>query len=297
MNPTVSIIIPVYNDSKAIYNTLTKLEEQNYPKENYEIIVVDNGSTDDTVKVVEKFENVSLLFEHFNLSSPYSARNRGIEKARGDIIVLLDSTCFPSKNWLLAGVSCLYNKGADIVGGEVAFDFGNNITAGKIYDSITNIKMRESILEKQVAKTANLFIKKEVFDEVGKFPEGVRSGADVRWTRKAVTQGCKMVYCEKAYVEKIARPFFLLVKKQWRVGLAQPEIWKEEGRQTNILWLLVRIFIPIRPKNVRENIMKSGSQYYENYYYKLVLTGQVISIVMKTANLVGFLRNKLKKII
>src|SRR5690606_14677185 len=150
-----------------------------------------------------------------------SCRNRGIEIAKGAVIVLLDATCVPTEDWLFNGIKFLQETDADIVGGNVLFDFEGKMTAGKIYDSLTNIKMKESI-EKGIAKTANLFIKRSAFDKVGMFPEGIRSGADVRWTYRATSNGLKLMFCPEAVVMKPARGFKELIKKQWRVGSHQP---------------------------------------------------------------------------
>ncbi|MCG8485072.1 MAG: glycosyltransferase [Clostridia bacterium] len=234
MKKKISIIIPVFNDAIAIKTTINAILGQKFDLKQCEIIIIDNGSTDDTIDVVSKFKDIDILFEHKQLASPYSARNRGIENSEGEIIVLLDATCCPCNYWLEEGVKTLERNNADIVAGNVLFDFQDKITCGKIYDSIINIKMKESVLEKQTAKTANLFIRREVFEKIGLFPEGVRSGADVRWTRTATQNRCKMLFSEEAYVKKVARGFADLIKKQWRVGLGQPQYWLEQDGQIKL---------------------------------------------------------------
>lgn len=295
MVPFVSVIIPVFNDSETIYDTLNNLQDQNYQNNMYEIIVVDNGSTDNTINIVQRFDDVILLYEHDNLYSPYSARNRGIEKAKGDIIALLDATCIPGKEWLIKGVHCLQGDNAKIAGGNVVFRYGNKRTASMMYDAINNIKMKESILERKVAKTANLFILRDVFDKVGFFPEGVRSGADVRWTRKATNSGLKMNFCEEALVSKSARPFVELIKKQWRVGLAQPKIWEEENKDLSILKHFFKIFLPVRPNAIRTAIKKRGTPDMGKYILSLLLVGQVIRVVTGVANCIGIFNMRREK--
>ena len=119
---------------------------------------------------------VILLQEINYLNSPYSARNRGIEIANGAIIALLDSTCVPNLDWLEKGVKFFHTNQDDLFGGNVIFNFEEKITAAKVYDSITNIQMERIIKERNVAVTANLWIKKHVFNEIGLFVEGIRSG-------------------------------------------------------------------------------------------------------------------------
>src|SRR5690606_32060769 len=117
-----SIIIPVYNDAQKLNVTLQAIFEQVRFDETVEVIVVDNGSTDDTLEVINNFEKVIFIKETDHLNSPYSCRNRGIEISKGSIIVLLDSTCVPDENWLENGLDYLLNGPADVIGGNVLFD-------------------------------------------------------------------------------------------------------------------------------------------------------------------------------
>ena len=87
-NPKVSIIIPAYNCEKYIENSINSLLNQTY--ENIEVIVVNDGSTDNTQKVSENFGNSIKLINKEN-GGVSSARNRGIEEASGELIAFLDS--------------------------------------------------------------------------------------------------------------------------------------------------------------------------------------------------------------
>lgn len=286
---SVTIIIPVYNDKSSLLKLLPVLTEKSYPYP-VEIFVVDNASTDGTAQIVNYFKNVHLLQENEHKNSPYSARNRGIEASEGDIIVLLDSTCIPDSNWLNNGIEFLFDQNSDIVGGDVRFDFEGNITAGKIYDSLTNIKMKESIEKKGVAKTANLFIRKSVFDKVGMFPEGIRSGADVIWTGNAKRNGLSLDFCESAIVYKKARGFAALVKKQWRVGLHQPIIWKETGNKKNLLSLFIKLLKPVNPLSVKKLIADKGTTETNSYFLRIIFVAQVIKWVATAANIKGLIQ-------
>lgn len=286
---SASIIIPVFNDAASIAKLLTALQSVDftYP---YEVIIVDNGSTDNTMSIVKQFDDVKLLTEHHFLNSPYSSRNRGIEQATGDVIILLDSTCVPVKTWFNNGIECLTKNESDIIGGDVRFDFEGKMTAGKIYDSLTNIKMKESIEDKGVAKTANLFIRKKVFDDIGLFPEGVRSGADVIWTGRAKKMNQRLCFCQNATVYKQARSFSELIKKQWRVGLHQPLIWEEENRVKSFPAMLVNFLKPVLPSNVWQLIKTKGTIEMRSYFLRILFTAQIIKWVSNLANMKGSFR-------
>jgi len=280
-------VIPVFNDADDLRLVLEAIEQQSLQKEKFETFVVDNGSSDDSIEVAESFSFVNVLLEHEFLGSPYSCRNRGIEKSKGEIIVLLDASCKPVKNWLHCAQQCFDETNTDILGGDVKFDFKEKVTAGKVYDSITNIRMRESIEEKDVAKTANLFIRKKVFDKIGMFPEGLRSGGDVRWTSMATRQGYKLEFCEGAAVNKTARNFLQLLKKQWRVGIYQPLIYAQQGKDINYVKKIFKAFYPIKPKSVKRLLSKSNSLNKEINLFSIWCVAQAVRITMTFANIYG----------
>ncbi len=102
MKIKASVIIPVYNSEKTIKKTLEALLNQNFD-EGYEIIIVDDGSSDKTVEICKKIAKKSKIpiriFENEH-HGPAWQRNFGAKKARGEIIVFTDSDCIPDKNWL-----------------------------------------------------------------------------------------------------------------------------------------------------------------------------------------------------
>ncbi len=286
MTQQISIIIPTYNAERYIENCLRSIMTQDYSLDNVEIIIADNCSTDNTIEVIKNLDfKIKIVKECTYLHSPYSARNRGFEQSSGDIIVLLDSDCIPDKNWLAEGINALLTMPADLVGGKVSFSYSNEYSIAEMYDSIMNIKMKESIEKHRCAKTANLFIKRTVFDTIGLFPEGVRSGYDVIWTRKATGRGLKLSYCGDAVVHKPARGFKSLLKKQWRVARAQPVIWKETNDIKTMMISLVKFAIP--PSTIRRSIDEYGQPHMQKYVTRLFFFSIIIRAVMIAGNVYG----------
>lgn len=95
--PEVSIIVPAYNAGEEIRKCLEALLNQQTERP-YEIIVVDDGSTDNTPQIVKGFAEVRLLQQ--DNAGPAAARNRGIEAAEGRIILFTDDDCVPVPDWL-----------------------------------------------------------------------------------------------------------------------------------------------------------------------------------------------------
>lgn len=91
-----SIIIPTYNSQNRIRKTIDAIKKQK-TKHQYEIIIVDDGSTDNTKEEVKKTNAVYIYQEN---KGPASARNNGAKKAIGEILIFLDDDCIPTKNWI-----------------------------------------------------------------------------------------------------------------------------------------------------------------------------------------------------
>ncbi|MFH0713660.1 MAG: glycosyltransferase [Candidatus Micrarchaeota archaeon] len=99
--PAVSIVIPVLNEAGTITKTLDAVFALNYPKNKMEVIVVDDGSTDNTVREVKNYgHGVKLLQNKHRGVGKSSALNAGIRAAKCELIATLDSDSFPEKNSL-----------------------------------------------------------------------------------------------------------------------------------------------------------------------------------------------------
>jgi len=105
----VSILIPTYNEENYIENTIDTLLKNNYPKNLFEIIVIDGGSTDSTVSkvsnVIENNNNIKI-YKNLNKIQSYGL-NIGIEKSKGDIIIRADAHAIYDKNYISESVKLL----------------------------------------------------------------------------------------------------------------------------------------------------------------------------------------------
>jgi len=98
--PKVSILVPAYNEEKTIEKTLKSLLKLNYPKHLLEIIAINDGSTDNTLKIMKKFEKHGVKVIDKPNGGKASALNAGLKIAKGDIIVCMDADSIVSKNAL-----------------------------------------------------------------------------------------------------------------------------------------------------------------------------------------------------
>lgn len=102
--PFVSVIVPAYNAACTLPATLRALAAQTYPPERYEVIVVDDGSTDDTSALAMAHGARVLRQPH---QSPAAARNAGACVARGEVLLFTDADCEPAEDWIAALVAAL----------------------------------------------------------------------------------------------------------------------------------------------------------------------------------------------
>ena len=105
--PFVSIIIPVKNEEKHIGRCLQALQALNYPDDKYEVIVVDNGSTDTTVAIASAAPKVRVLISTGNIGA---VRNLGAKHGRGEVLAFLDGDCLVPAEWLNIALGTLCEK-------------------------------------------------------------------------------------------------------------------------------------------------------------------------------------------
>jgi glycosyltransferase involved in cell wall biosynthesis len=186
-----SVIVPARDAASTIEDTMVALAGQDFTGE-HEVIVVDDGSRDDTVAIAERFP-VRVI--HQGRLGPGEARNAGARAARGRVLAFTDADCRPAPGWLRAGVEAL--ESADLVQGTVLPD-GDQLWA---FDHGIRVERESGLYE-----TANLFARRELFDGVGGFEDwleirfGKRLGEDVWFGWKARRAGARIAFSHEVLV-------------------------------------------------------------------------------------------------
>jgi glycosyltransferase involved in cell wall biosynthesis len=112
--PRVSVVVASYNGGRTLPACLDSLTHLNYP--NYEVILVDDGSTDDTLKIAAHYPSVRTI--HHENRGLSAARNTGINAATGEIVAFTDSDCRVDEDWLYYVVGDLLKTDACAIGGH-----------------------------------------------------------------------------------------------------------------------------------------------------------------------------------
>lgn len=236
----VSIIVPVFNSQENLGELLRALAVQELSFGKYEIIVVDNNSTDATFSIAKKCG--VRVFSELKKGS-YSARNKGIREAVGGLLVFIDGDCLPQVGWLEALVGTALDDGADMVTSYIEFELANPPTIAELYDSLVSLQVEDLMSKRQVAVTASLLIKARVFDAVGFFDEKLQSGGDILFSQNAVSQGFSLVLNKDSVVFHPARKLSELLSKHRRTSVGKMQLSCRESiakstRGTRALHLL-----------------------------------------------------------
>jgi glycosyltransferase involved in cell wall biosynthesis len=196
----VSVIIPAYNAARTISRCLESLMEQDCA-EDYEVIVIDDGSTDSTPQTVSKFNNVRLIRQ--KNAGPAAARNRGAAEAKGEIILFTDADCFPEHNWI-SEMLRPFNENPDIVGVKGSYKTRQEEIIARFVQLEYEDKYERMMKERYIdfIDTYSAGFRKKIFLDMNGYDTDfpVACAEDVELSFRMSNQGYKMVFNPKAVV-------------------------------------------------------------------------------------------------
>ncbi len=184
----LTVVIPFRNEAENLPDLLRDLSKQTYPKDLFEVILVDDNSTDNSVELIKKnitLENYLILKNDSNLKRAFkkNAMLKGIENSHGEIIISTDADCRLPATWLESLVK-YFDENTALVSGPVKFDSDNTMFgkmqslefAGLVLVGAGLIGIKKPI----IANAANLAFRKSVFFEVGGYEDNLHltSGDD-----------------------------------------------------------------------------------------------------------------------
>ena len=193
-----SVVIPTYNRKPILEKCLRALEKQTI--EGYEIVLVDDGSTDGTLEWLEahkdEFSHVrSFLQDH---AGPSAARNLGVEKALGDTIIFIDSDLVVLENFLQAHAEAL-TQGQKELGNDKLFTYGAVINTAN-FDNPTAEPYKITDFSAAFFATGNVAIAKHWLEEAGLFDTGFQlyGWEDLELGVRLKKLGLKLIKCPAA---------------------------------------------------------------------------------------------------
>ncbi len=195
--PTISIIIPCRNDARYIGEVLAALTRQTYPSDCMEILVVDNGSTDNSEEVIRQYPVQRLKEEK---PSAYRARNRALAAAKGDYILFLDADTVPADCWADELVHTALQHRSNLVGGRIENRI-STATLGSALLAYTRSaeRRKRNIVQYGRVSAGNMLVEATAFHQYGFFRE-VASGGDGEFSERINPEKKAVPYAEKAVV-------------------------------------------------------------------------------------------------
>lgn len=188
MPPLVSVIVPVLEDQARLDACLAALAAQTYPRDAFEVIVVDNGSSP-PMRVDAGWAR--LLVEP--RPGSYAARNTGIAAARGEIFAFTDADCLPAPDWLEGGVRRIVTEpGVGLVAGAIEVFCRNpdRPTVAELFElHCWGFPQRRFVEQDGFGATANLFATRAAIEAVGGFDSSLMSGGDVDFGERVRAAG------------------------------------------------------------------------------------------------------------
>ncbi|MFT6907217.1 MAG: glycosyltransferase involved in cell wall biosynthesis [Oleiphilaceae bacterium] len=175
--PVVSIVIPVFNEERYLGSCLTSLMSLSYPKDRHEILLVDNGSTDRTLEIAEEFSEI-FIYVKKNVKVG-AVRNYGVQKAKGSVIVFLDSDCVVGPDWLINGIRKLAATPNSVIGGQYLLRENPSwLEKNWILESSDRTVFLTTLVG------GCIFIPENIFHQVGGFDEQLNAGEDSDLTER-----------------------------------------------------------------------------------------------------------------
>jgi glycosyltransferase involved in cell wall biosynthesis len=196
----VSVVVPARNAAATIGAAIRAIDAQEFD-DSWEIVLVDDGSDDGTADLARAVGSQRLRVIEGAGEGAGAARNRGVAEATADLIAFTDSDCAPTRGWLAAGVAAM--DGVDVVQGRVAPDPA--ATLGP-FDRTLWVDSERGFYE-----TANLFVRRELFERVGGFEEWLRIGGrpfaeDLWFGWRCVRAGARTRFVPEALVHHAVFP-------------------------------------------------------------------------------------------
>jgi glycosyltransferase involved in cell wall biosynthesis len=252
----ISVVIPVFNAARTLSACLAALARQEYP--DYEVILVDNNSTDGSPEVISDFlaahPELEASLAHEPVQGACAARNRGARRARGEIIANIDPDCLPTPTWLAELAEAFADETAAAVAGNIASRPPENLC--EVFAGLFTLPGREAVEEHREYTltrggfaTANLAIRRAWFERLGGFDEtinyrGVGIGEDHDLLARLYQQGGKLraipggtvVHWHRSTLRGILRQGFLF-------GLAHALLTRYHGKRGILVSVADREFL------------------------------------------------------
>ena len=224
----ITVIIPFRNAQPQLASLVSALERQRSPADTFDVIWVDDASEDGGSGWLQKRLPAGWrLLVQPERRGAYAARNAALKVASADFVAFTDVDCRPHEDWIERGLAWLST--APRVAGRVQLELSGSPSTPELVDAGRFLRQRRYV-EEGFGATANLFVDRRVFDEVGGFDERLKSGGDYEFGLRCSLAGIPIRYADDVVVSHPARTTLReLLSKSERVGFGTGQLIRRRG--------------------------------------------------------------------
>ena len=257
--PAVSVIIPTHDRRRKLLRLLRTLDAQDVPPQSYEVVVIDDGSTDGTSDDVARFRpSYALFYQHQKGRGPAAARNAGIRLARGDLIVLLDDDMFVESDFIRQHLDTQARIPGAVILGQACLSRDLALTPfvrfrRRLDRTFVPVEGDDGIARVVGVASANLSVAKTLFASLGSYCEDFRfpAGDDFELMWRLERHGVPIFYNAAIHAYQDDSPVTLeaYCTKHERTGRAAAEVLTKRpdiARDLDRMRVLVRTNGPVR---------------------------------------------------
>ena len=245
--PEISVIAPHLNQPEHLAAFLASLHAQDFDMRRAEVIIVDNRSRELPEAVVAPYPGVRLVSE--STPGPGPARNRGVALSRAPILVFVDSDCRAAPDWLPAILARFAaDPGLAALGGDIRVfpaDAARPRPA-EVYEAVFAFRQQLYIETQGYSVTANLAVRRAVFDAVGGFG-GIGIAEDNDWGRRAAALGFRTVYAPEVRVTHPARATLAEIYAKWDRLISHHHATEARGLAGRARWTAKALALAASP--------------------------------------------------
>lgn len=201
--PTISVVVPTHERPEALRGCLHSLARNRYPKEHFEVIVVNDGGRDPSAVVEELSAHLEVTLIDQPNSGPATARNVGARRARGDLLAFIDDDCTAEPVWLGELAAQHKIEPNALLGGQVVNSLTTNpyAAASQLILEIVYEQSNHGPEGTQFLTTNNLAVPAAQFHRLGGFDSRFRTAEDREFCDRWLAEGLPIAFVPKALVQ------------------------------------------------------------------------------------------------
>jgi glycosyltransferase involved in cell wall biosynthesis len=218
--PQVSVVIPARNAASCLSRVLGALGLQTAPRSRFEVVVVDDASTDDTSGVV-RASGIARLVALRERRGVAAARNLGAADSRGALLAFLDADCVPGREWVERGIAELAREETDLLAGHIDMETGGRPSVVDLL-AIGHDFDQQRYAAEGFSAGGNLWVRRAVFEELGGFRGDLLYGDEDReFALRARARGASLRYVPSVVVAHPPRGAVELARRSYRMAAAR----------------------------------------------------------------------------